>query len=322
MPKIALTGSTGHLGLNLLSQLLKKGYVVNALIRHHSTIAPHKNLNLVMGNLENVESLSNLIKGADVLIHCASVISLGKEPDDLLFRINVEGTNKLIALCVENKIRLIYLSSSTVSDSTVNRGLFNEDLPYIKGKHFYYAYTKIQSELNIIEAVKHKSLDAFIIRPTAIVGPKDEKPSLFGQVIKDLLSGRLKFIADGGYNLIDVRDLVDTVIKSITLGRKGQIYLVGGHYMSLRQICQTINPDAKMMMVPVQILLILLPVIQMYDRIWGMPWPISKESLSALKSAPINLDDSKAQRELNHQTRPIEHTLADLVTWFNKFNKT
>ncbi|MGB5243786.1 MAG: hypothetical protein WBN50_09225, partial [Lutimonas sp.] len=161
-------------------------------------------------------------------------------------------------------------------------------------------------------------LDAIIIRPTAIVGPPDHRPSYFGQTIEDLAWNNMPITVRGGYNVVDVRDVTQTIINSIALGSTGEIYLVGGFYVSIKQIAEMLNPHKKYFSLPVNLLIGLLPVLKLYQFFLPLKWPITKESLVKVKRAPKIMDSSKAIKDLNHQIRPTSETITDLIEWFKK----
>ena len=312
---IAITGGTGHLCNNLIKELLRLGFYVKALIRKTSVPFSHKNLTWIQGDLENSNALEALIENCQALIHSASAISLGEKDKNLVFHVNVTGTQHLINICKKSSIRFIYISSSTVSEDPVNDEVFAENRPYRKDKTFFYAWTKALAEQKVIEAVNKDNLDACILRPTAIIGPEDNAPSPFGKTILDLHRGTLPFITDGGYNLVDVRDLVTTIISSISKAQKGHIYLLGGSYVSLKDLATMANNTKVPKSIPIELLLFLLPIIKLYERLFSLKWPISKESLTTLKKAPKNMDCSKASTVLGHENRPIQKTVDQLLTW-------
>ena len=315
---IAITGGTGHLGLNLIHELLEQGYKVKALVRSSHRPIEHKNLIWVHGDLNNHTALKELVKDSFAIIHCASKISVGEYDHDLVYEVNVLGTQNLVQVCTDSAIRFIYVSSSTAVTEPVKDEIFDENRPLRSDKTFYYAWTKAEAEKFVLGQVKSTELDAFIIRPTAIVGPKDLIPSRFGQTILDLSNGQLPFITDGGYNMVDVRDLSKTIINSISQGKKGNAYLTGGEYLSLKDLSKIVNPSKTPNLISIDLLIWLLPLIKVYDRLFKLKWPISKESLITLKNAPKHMDCSKAITELGHQNRPVKETLTDLVSSFNK----
>lgn len=105
------------------------------------------------------------------------------------------------------------------------------------------------------------------------------------------------------------------------MGKKGEVYLAGGDYISLKELAKMVSPSKIPLRIPVDLLISLLPLIKVYHKLFHLKWPISRESLITLKFSPKNIDSSRAIRELGHQTRPIKQTLEDLITWFNE-NKT
>jgi len=315
---IAVTGGTGHLGVNLIKELLNRNFCVKALIRHSSYPVIHKNLTWIEGDLHNLTALEKLTDNCDALIHSASLISLGEKKQELVYEVNVTGTQNLLSACLNKSIRFIYISSSTVAEDPVNNETFNENRPYKNDKLFYYAWTKALAEKCVLEYEARHNLDACIIRSTAIVGPEDRGPSPFGRTIWDLNLGKLPFITQGGYNMIDVRDLSSTIISSISKAKKGSIYLVGGEYISLKNLAKMVNSKKIPVSIPINLLVKLLPFIRLYEKLVPLKWPISKESLSTLKNAPKNMDCSRATKELGHKSRPVIQSVNDLLEWFEK----
>jgi len=319
---ISITGGTGHLGINLIKALLDREYQVKALIRHSSFPLNHPLLTWVKGDLNNQEALSQLSDKSDVIIHCASAISLGEMDHDIIYDINVNGTKNLIQSCLQKPIRFVYISSSTATEDPINYEVFDENRSYRNDKAFYYAWTKAQSEIQVLENVKKNDLDAIIIRPTAIVGPDDPGPSRFGRTILDLHRGKLPFITDGGYNMVDVRDLSQTIINSISMAKKGEIYLTGGDYISLKDLALIARPTKIPLLLPLDLLIKFLPVIKLYDKVFKIKWPINKESLITLKYAPKRMDCTKAIKELGHTNRTTRESVEDLIQWFKKNKMT
>ena len=317
---IAVTGGTGHLGRNLIELLLQQGQKVIALKRKAEIPYEHDNLNWIQGDLNDQPALNSLVKQSAVMIHCASAISLGELDRDLVYNVNVTGTSNLINACSGRNIKFIYISSSTSVEDPVDTDLFDENRPYRTDPRFYYALTKALAEQLLLKAVEAEQLDACIIRPTAIIGPADHIPSRFGQTILDLYKGCLPFITDGGYNMIDVRDLSQTIINSISMGKKGRVYLAGGEYISLKELAKMVAPSKIPLSIPVDLLISLLPLIKVYDKLFKLKWPVTRESLITLKFSPKNIDSSRAIKDLGHQRRPIKQTLEDLIAWFNENN--
>lgn len=315
---ISITGGTGHLGINLIQALLEQNFLVKALIRHSSFPLSHPNLTWIQGDLNNLEILALLTDKSDAIIHCASAISLGEIDHESIYEVNVTGTQNLLNACLDKPIRLAYISSSTAVEDPLEDEVFDENRPYRSDKSFYYAWTKARGEIEVLQRVKNNNLDAYIIRPTAIVGPEDPGPSRFGRTILDIHLGKLPFITDGGYNMVDVRDLSQTIINSLLRAQKGSVYLTGGQYINLKKLAKMAHPTKTPLLLPLKLLIGLLPFIELYDRFFKLKWPVNKESLNALKYAPKKMNSAKAIKELGHNNRAIENSIEDLIRWFVK----
>jgi len=315
---ISVTGGTGHLGINLIKILLDKEYLVKALIRHKSFPFLHPNLTWIQGDLNNLDSLNSLTDKSDAIIHCASAISLGELDHNTIYEVNVKGTKNLLKACLDKPIRFAYISSSTATQDPLYDEVFDENRPHRSNKSFFYAWSKAQGEKHVLDYVKNKDIDGYILRPTAIVGPEDPGPSRFGRTILDLYNEKLPFITDGGYNMVDVRDLSLTIINSITKAEKGSVYLTGGQYISLRELAKLACPDKTPSVLPLDLLLKLLPFIKLYGKIFTLKWPINKESLTTLKYAPKRMDCAKAINNLGHKNRATQTSVEDLIQWFTK----
>lgn len=314
--KIAITGGSGHLGFSLISHLLKKGYAVKALYVSTTPTFKHDNLQWIKGDITNSNTILLLIQDCDLIIHAAGMISIGDKNPEEVYRINVLGTDTVVKTCLKFKhIKLIHISSSNAVKEGDKNEVFNEFRPYKTSTDFTYPYTKAEGEKIVLNAVNKHQLKAFIIRPTSIIGPPDTKPSLLGQTILDIKNNKLPAITTGGYNLIDVRDLTQTVINSFTLGKTGEIYLVGGDYITVEGIANAANKTKKPLKISLNLLLFLMPIINSYQYFFNLKYPITKESICTLKFAPKFMDFSKAINDLNHTSRPATKSIQDFIEW-------
>ena len=94
--------------------------------------------------------------------------------------------------------------------------------------------------------------------------------------------------------------------------------MVGGEYMSLKNLAKMTGKSKVPHSISIDLLIALLPIIRVYEKLFTLKWPITKESLSTLKFAPKNMDCSKAITELGHKNRPLQETINDLIQWFHK----
>lgn len=107
------------------------------------------------------------------MIHCASPLATGggKAYKDLMQKVNVEGTQTVVAACLATGVRaLVYTSSASVVFGGVDLIDADERTPYATQYVDDYCRTKIEAEKIVIEANGHGKLRTCSLRPAAIFG--------------------------------------------------------------------------------------------------------------------------------------------------------
>ncbi|MFY0626688.1 MAG: NAD-dependent epimerase/dehydratase family protein [Reichenbachiella sp.] len=325
--KIAVTGGSGHFGTHIILKLLEANYSVKAQYYTQKPNIESSNLEWIQGNITNVSDVEFLISECIAIIHCAAIVDLTKASNHEVNDTNVLGTQHIIDSCLkaERNIRVIHISSTSVASPFPIDQASNESRPYLNIEKFPYSRSKILAEKNVLKATKDLGLDALVLRPSALFGPPDWKPSIFGDFTKKFMNNEYPAITSGGYNMIDIRDAAQTVVNSITKGQKGEIYNIGGVYKPLSKITQLIAQysESKLpkFILPVSMIVFFEPLISFIFRARNMKSPLSKEHLYFVKNGVENLDSSKAEKKLDHNCRSTEESIKDLVSWFKENKK-
>jgi dihydroflavonol-4-reductase len=140
-----------------------------------------------------------------------------------------------------------------------------------------------------------------------------------GSVLLALWRRRLPALVAGGFDWVDVRDVVDALRSAGIRGRTGESYLIPGHRRSvadLARLAATVGGSrVTERFAPMRLMTAVAPVCDVLTRLTGTALLPTREALHALVSFPT-VDGSKARRELGHHSRPIEETLADLHAFF------
>jgi dihydroflavonol-4-reductase len=317
--KIAVTGASGHVGANLCRRLLSEGHQVKALVHRNSNSLKGLDVEIVKGGLDDIVSLRNLFKQTEVVFHLAALISINGQKEKLL-EVNVEGTRNLLGVIRENGVRrLIHFSSI----HSLKHFPFNEPLDetrklYLDGT-MWYEKTKAIAEKIVLEAAE-AGLDAIVINPTAILGPYDFKPSLVGTVLIRLYNNSLPALVPGGYDWVDVRDVVNGAIAAMDKGRKGERYILSGKWISVTDLASVVEKvtgkKVNKFKVPAFMAKAGVPFITAYARITGQEPLYTFESLRALREVNTRISHKKAQVELGYSPRDIELTIRDTMDWF------
>ena len=108
--KVAVTGATGFLGTALVDHLLTLDYELVALRRKPLTIEDPTEVSWVFGEIDDTAALSRLMRGADVVVHCAAAIKALSQND--FYKVNVLGTKAVMDAASQCGVRRVINISS------------------------------------------------------------------------------------------------------------------------------------------------------------------------------------------------------------------
>ena len=319
--KIAVTGANGHVGANLCRTLIAEGHQVKALVHDHSNALDGLDIEIVNGSVNDPATLRKLIKGTEIVFHLAALISIDGQREKLL-KVNYEGTRTLIEVIKENGVRrLIHFSSIHSLRHYPYNEPMDETRPLITDGPTWYEITKSRAEKMVLDATKN-GLDAVVINPTAIIGPNDFKPSLVGSVLIKIYNNTLPALVPGGYNWVDVRDVVQGAISAMDSGRKGERYILGGKWISVKDLALTVekvtNKKVNKLTIPTSIALIGVPFIKAFAKVTKQQPLYTRESLRTLVEVNKMISCKKAETELRYKSRDFEITVRDAIGWFRE----
>jgi dihydroflavonol-4-reductase len=318
--KISITGASGHIGTNLCRALLEQGHDLRVLVNRYTDSLEGLNLEYIKGNVMKTGSLNALSDGADFLIHLAASISING--NRRILDTNVEGTRNVIKAAEKNGVRrLVHFSSIHALVHDPLEEPLDESRSLALNDPIIYNRSKALAEQAVFEAVAG-GLDAVVINPTSVMGPNDFKPSLVGQAIIQLYNDKLPALIPGGYDWVDVRDVVSGTIAALEKGRTGQSYLLSGHFVSLADLYKKLRElkgsGKNLTLLPFWLAELGVPFLKAWARLTGNKPLYTRESVKILKSAHPSISSDKAARELGYKARPFEETLKDTITWFRE----
>ena len=98
--KILVTGATGFIGSVLVRKLAYTNDDVAILVRKSSDLTSLSDVldrvRLVYGDITDRASLDNALQGIDLVYHSAGLTYMGDKKNELLYKINVEGTRNVM----------------------------------------------------------------------------------------------------------------------------------------------------------------------------------------------------------------------------------
>jgi dihydroflavonol-4-reductase len=321
---IVVTGASGLVGANLVRALLDAHQRVRVVVHRESAAFQGLNVDQVKADLRDLDSLTKAFSHADLVYHLAGLITVSGSDWTQAEQINTLGTRNVVDACLKNKVnRLVHFSSIEALQQKPRNVPVTDDSPMvISNEAPPYARSKAAAEMEVQSGIQ-RGLDAILIRPTAIVGPYDFKPSLLGQAIIKLASGHMPFLVTGGFDWVDVRDVVSAAILAARKSTCGRSYILSGHWHSIQEMAQMLcDLGCK------RTTWIVFPRIAAYPFAPLMEWaakikhsePVyTRVSLCTLNSNHV-ISHVRATQDLGYQPRPTTDTLADTLHWFIEKN--
>ncbi len=157
--KILVTGGTGFVGKPLVRGLVAEGHEVVVFARQDDIDRPDR-VKMVTGDVSNKVALRRAFSSVNIVYHLAAS---NDDDDHELFDTNVKGTQKVVELCKEKKVKhLIFISSGGV----VN----NSQIP-VKEHSRYAPRTKFDtSKAKAERIIKDSGINYTIIRAPTVIG--------------------------------------------------------------------------------------------------------------------------------------------------------
>ena len=173
--KVFVTGVGGQLGHDVMNELSRRGDkgIGSDIKPEYSGImdcSPVTKMPYIGLDITDKDAVLTAVKevAPDVIVHCAAWTNVdgAEEPgnQDLVYRINVEGTQNMADAAKAVDAKIIYLSTDYVFDGQGERPWQPDDKNYAPLN--YYGQTKLEGELSISETVDKY----FIVRIAWVFG--------------------------------------------------------------------------------------------------------------------------------------------------------
>jgi hopanoid-associated sugar epimerase len=327
--KTFVTGGSGHVGANLVRELLARGVAVKALVRPQSDNSGLDGLDLerVVGDLRDPDSLARGLKGCDRLYHVAAFVSLRRGAQREIHDVNVVGTRNILAAAERAGVeRTVFCSSFGAVGKNPDGGASDENHTINPFEtHLDYELSKAVAELEVHRAV-HRGQHVTIVNPSGIVGPHDYKPSSVGQTIMDFANGRMPAYVPGQFEFVAVRDVVAGHLLAMDKGRPGERYILSGGRFSLDQILDHLSKlcgrKKPRLRIPVAAMLPLAHVSNLLLATFAPARPprFTPGTIRILNGGK-HADTAKAQRELGLVPSPVLAAFSEAYEWLKARGK-
>lgn len=313
------------MGSNLVRGLNDRGIEVRVLLRDTSSETALDGLSYetIKGDvLDDEGHLAQAMDGCDWVFHVAAVADYWRQERELIYRVNVEGTRNMLRAARQAGVRRFVFTSSLAALGIPERAgaLLDEAHTFnLAPESFPYGHSKALAEEAIREAAEG-GFEAVIVNPSVVLGPGDLN-QISGSLIVEAAKGRLRFIAPGGANFVDVSDVVAGHIAAAEQGRPGERYILGAHNLTHREatgvICEVVGRARPRLPIPGSLLPALSVLVRGARAVAGSAIPLDENQVR-LMSAFIYADNEKARKELSLPVTPFQTTVKRTYNWYNE----
>ena len=315
--KVAVTGGTGVVGTAVVRHLVAAGHQVAGLARSPEAAAKLRKLGAqpVSGDLFDTDAVDALVEGVDWVFHIAGINELCSGDPDLMWRVNVEGTRRILEACRRAGVtRLVHTSSAVTigeeqgtvgTERTRHRGWYLSE--YERSKHAAERVALTEAE----------GVEVVVVNPSSVQGPG--RASGTGAVLLAAARGRLRFVVDTHLSLVDIDDCARGHLLAAERGRPGARYLLSGATLAMDDAVALLSKVVGTQLRPWRMhpgaLTVLGTVVGGVYQLLGRTAPLCTEMVRVIRFGH-RYDGSLATRELGLEYTPVEETIRRTLEWF------
>ena len=319
---ILVTGGTGLVGMHLLLELTQENTPVRSTFRSMEKVKEveaffafakaekqFKTIDWIQADITDIPLLELAFKGITHVYHCAALISFDPYDFQKLLKTNVEGTANVANLCLSHQVKkLCYVSSIATLSKLPNNPITEENIWDPNETNSVYAISKYGAEMEVWRATQ-EGLEAIIFNPTVILGEGDYTKGS-GVLCNHVLNEK-SFYSKGGSGFVDVKDVVNLMIKGLSSPITKERYILVGENILYKDILQRMAKQFSKKPPKKALSNGLLKILVIGDSLLGMftrkrkMTRISAKSIQEMK----HFSSEKAIQELSYVPTPIEETL-------------
>ena len=319
-----VSGASGHLGSTLVKKLKKENHRIRALVLKGEEPYVDKDVEICIGNVNDIDSLERFFEHREdeevILFHCAGIVTISSKKNPLVNKVNVEGTRNMLEMAMKHKVKkMIYVSS-------VHAILENKDGINSEPEEFYpemiddpYGRSKAAAA-KLCKEYADKGLDVSTVLPSAIFGPGDQRKNNHSVIsVWMMYKLRIPVGLQGGFDFVDVRDVSQGMIDCAKKGRKGQCYILSGHYLKVNDLMNGVNKVCGRRSIKVAIpYRIVRPFVPLMEKLIGIftKKPLITPYSLAILNVNGHFSYEKASKEFGYSPRETGETLKDMIKEF------
>jgi dihydroflavonol-4-reductase len=320
-----VTGGAGFIGSHLVERLLAEGEPVRVL-EHPAAVVSHlplERIELVGADIRDSRAIPNMMRGCDRVYHLAADPNLWRRNRGEFDEINHKGTLNVIRAALDSGVRqVLYVSTESILTSAESRGGPVESVRFREEDMIGpYCLSKFRAEQAVFQLAE-AGAPVIVCSPTLPIGPGDRNQTPPTRLSVAFCNGKIPAYLDCQFNLIDVRDVADALVRAMQQGRPGVRYLLGGHNYRLIEwfeiLGKVVSRPTPRWTIPYPLALAIGYVSEWWADHISHRMPMATVTGVRLTKRTMHFDPSATYAELGLKPRPIEESARDAVRWYRE----
>ncbi len=220
---VAITGSTGLLGVHIIERIQKEAGSIIALHRPHNDQSLPEGVIKRQADILDQVSLREGLDGATTVIHAAALVSFNPRWQKKIFDTNVHGTRNIIDTCLQLGIKNFIYISSVAALGRASGSAITEESKWTGDYSTDYAESKYLAELEVYRGAV-EGLSVSIVNPSVILSAA--QPSRSSATLFDYVWNENIYYTNGSLNYVDARDVAEVVAQLYLKPQPGEKFIL------------------------------------------------------------------------------------------------
>ena len=317
--RVMITGSTGFVGYHTTKALMDAGHEVSLLVRSVDK------MNLMygdgaieyytVGDITDEESVRSALVDCDALVHTAAMVSTHGGDAEKVYNTNVLGTKTVIGTGIELGLEAIIHVSSVTALFDPALSVLDEHSPPGSASSGY-GRSKVTCE-KYVRALQEQGHPVYITYPASVIGPDDPGLTEPHVAVQTYLANFVPLMSSGN-QYVDVRDVAAVHLMLLEQSPPPGRFLLGGHYIPWMKLASVLEPlvGRKLLKVPLYggAMRFAGKIFDRLSPVFKWDIPVTEEGMNYATNWVV-MDNSKVERELDFEFRPIQESLRDCIRW-------
>lgn len=232
MSKALVTGAGGFIGSHLVELLVAEGFTVRAFVRYNGrnnwgwleSSAVKSEVEVFAGDIRDYDSVSNAVKGCDIIFHLAALIGIPYSyvSPRAYIETNITGTYNILQSARDLGVQQVLITSTSETYGTAQYVPIDENHPMV-GQSPYSA-SKIAADQLALSYYRSFDLPVKIVRPFNTYGPRQSARAIIPTIITQMLSGQTEIVVGNIQPTRDFTFVKDTTIAFLEILKSNQFF--------------------------------------------------------------------------------------------------